>query len=333
VTDVDDLTDAAPAPPTPDAPPVPAATTAVEHALVEGNYPAYRDAKRAEASGKPLPAPVAAAPAVTPTPKPAAPAGVSKRQQQINDYERRIAEQAAEITRLSTTRPAAAPRSEARPEAAAPAPASPQDYERYLAMPEAPKQESFDTYDKFSAAMAVFIADQRFADRDRAAQQRADADRQTAAHTERTTKFSEAIKAVVTTDPKFLESVSADVLALKPFAALAPGEPGGPLNAIAEELLDSAVAPQLMQHFSAHPEDLQRLAQLAPRDLIREFTRLEGRFERPAAAPPPKTVSDAPPPPQTLGTRPADPADPVRGAVMRGDFAAYRAAKRAQQRT
>jgi hypothetical protein len=88
------------------------------------------------------------------------------------------------------------------------------------------------------------------------------------------------------------------------------------------------VAPQLMRHFSDHPEDLQRLSRLAPRELLREMGKLEATIEKPASAPappaaPPKTVTDAPAPPPTLGSRPAVPNDDAEGAVARGDFKAY----------
>jgi hypothetical protein len=330
--------------PTPAAPaqPTPLTPTAVDAAVVEGDVSAFRDARRAERQGKPLatPAPVES-PAPTedddlPTPLATAAAAplerpVSKRQQQINDYERRIAEQTAEITRLKAA-PAPPPAAPAPPKPAAPAAAPVQaDYEKYLAHPDAPKQDKFDSFEKWTAAMSVFIADQRYAEREQAAQTRADGERQQQHQQQRLTGYQERMKAAKTADPEFLTKLSEDVKALKPFAALEPGEQPSALNAIADEILDSDVAPQLLLHFSEHPDDLRRLSALAPRELLREFGRLSARFDQSEApaAPVAKTKSDAPPPPTTFGSRPTTPTDPLDAAVASGDVAAFRAAKRA----
>jgi hypothetical protein len=143
-----------------------------------------------------------------------------------------------------------------------------------------PSPDKFESYDAFVKAQARWEARQELREQSQAAHTRAAADRHAAAEQTTRTKFVESIQATTATDPEFLSRVSPDVLALKPFAALAPGEQGGPRNAIAQELMESAVAPQLMLHFSQHPEELRRLETLAPRDLIREFGRLEARLEK-----------------------------------------------------
>jgi len=301
------------------------ATTASEQAVAGKDFAAYQEAERAERSGKPkTPAPPDPAPAAAAAPSEAQ-RQISKQQQRTNDYERRIAEQAAEIARLRTPPPAAAPRRDAAP-APAPTPEKFPTYDGYLATnPDASLEDWMDARDSWRD-------DKQTA----AAQMRAEAAERAQTEQTRATTFSTQVGARTKADPAFLQKISPDVLALRPFAALGEGEVGGPLNAIAEELLDSPVAPALMEHFTAHPEDLQRLTTLRdPRALIREFGKLEARFDAAAAAddaPAPKTITAAPTPGTTLGSRPAVAGDPIHSAVASGNFSAFRAASLAARR-
>jgi hypothetical protein len=340
---------AAPAQPTP--PPTPTATaapTAVSHAVETRDFRKFREANRAVAQGKPLTAPAPENAAAAEPHEPAAPAAaaqperpVSKRQQQINDYERRIAEQDRRIQELADQlrQPAAAARSAEPSPPAAPEPApaatapSVKDHERFMAMPDAPKVENFDSFEQWTVAMQIFVADKRFEERDAATKQEQTKERQVTAQRERQGAFNERIADARTTDPQFFDRLTPEILALKPFHALEKGERPTALNAIAEELLDSPVAPQLMLHLSEHPEELQRLGAIRdPRTLVREFARLEARFDNEAAptkpaAPTPKTVSAAPAPPVSVGSRStASPADPVKAAIKSRDFRAFRRA-------
>lgn len=323
-----DLEAAAPAQPEQPAPtPTP---TAVEQAAASGDVTSYREARRAERIGKPLdpkpveekPAPAAAAPAQ----KPDEARAVSNRQRQINDYERRIAEQNERIARLESRQtPAAAPRRDDTP-AQAPAPVAEKfpKYEEYLAQkPDASLEDWMDARD-------TWRDDRRTA----AEHTRSEAERRAQTHQQRATKFSDQVGERTKADPKFLERISPDVLSLKPFSSLEAGERGGPMNAIAEELLDSPVATALMEHFTAHPDELQRLAGIrSPRELLREFGKIEARLEQSheAPAPQPKTVTSAPSIGTTLGSRPASPADPVKSAVATNNFATFRS-ERLKQR-
>jgi hypothetical protein len=303
------------------------ATTAVEQAVADNKFSTFRDASRAERSGTPkTPAPPAdATPAAAAAPTEAQ-RQISKQQQRTNDYERRIAEQAAEIARLKTPAQAAAPRRDAAP-APAPTPEKFPTYDGYLATnPDASLEDWMDARD-------TWRDDKQSA----AAQMRAEADQRVQSEQTRATTFSTQVGERTKTDPAFLQKISPDVLALRPFAALGEGEVGGPLNAIAEELLDSPVAPALMEHFTAHPEDLQRLTTLRdPRALIREFGKLEARFDAAAAADdapaPHKTITAAPTPGTTLGSRPAVAGDPIHSAVASGNFSAFRAASLAARK-
>lgn len=175
--------------------------------------------------------------------------------------------------------------------------------------------------------------------------QRVAKDRHAAAATQRTQqqharteKVRTQIAQKVEADPDFLTKVKPEILDLKPFDALAPGEAAGPLNAIAEEILDSPVMPELLLHFSEHPEDLDRLAKIGdPRALVREFGKLEARLDTPAApttsTPHPKTISDAPRPPAQVGSRASEALDPIHAAVVSGDQAAFKEARRRERAT
>lgn len=156
---------------------------------------------------------------------------------------------------------------------------------------------------------------------------------------------SERLKTYIESDPElvklppaerakaFFEGISDEVKSLRPFDAIrdAKGqwtEQPTAKHAVAEALLKSDVAPQLMRHFTDHPEDLANLYKLKePDDLFRAFGKLEERIQRGASKPAaPRTVVTAAPDPGTiLGTRPAAPADPEKAALARGDFRAFEA--------
>lgn len=107
-----------------------------------------------------------------------------------------------------------------------------------------------------------------------------------------------------------------------------------PESPMAADLQDSPYAAQILEHFADHPDDFDRIARSPVRTALREFAKLEQRFEGQATTPPPaattapapkpaKVVTSAPPPPTTLGTRPAEPADEADAALRRDDMAAF----------
>lgn len=224
------------------------------------------------------------------------------------------------------------PASDVRPAAPSPAPAVETfpEYAEYLTQhPDASLEKWMDARD-----------DWRDARKDAKAAEQSEAQALTRSQEARAQRFNAQIQESAKADPEFLSKISPDVLAIRPIAALKPGEAAGPVNIVGAELLNSPVAPQLMRHWSEHPDDLQRLvtvpatlAHLPPverarehtRWMIREIGKLEAKFE-PAgepASPPTKTVSDAPDPGTTLGSRPAAPADAVEAAIRRKDPGAY----------
>jgi hypothetical protein len=351
---MDDGTGAAPAQPgtgTAAATGLPVAVTPADTAVATNDVAAYREARRAERGDPERHAALQRAqgtaaarkgdaetngPAATPPAPGATPdRQVSKRQQTINEYERTVAELKAENARLKGgTAPAGDPRNghDTRPEAGAPkAGAVPVDITRpaleeaafYTTHPEASTADYFRYLNRFD----------REVERATEQMQQSQTAAQRAAH-ERATKFHDQIKAVG--DPaEVIQRIDPDLTALETRAyAQAQGKHPTAANDLADEILDSDVALQVLEHLTAHPEEKAKLLALPNRRaVVREFSRLEARLTPTAAgaAAAPKTITDAPTPAVTLGNRAAHMADPVDSAVARGDVAAYRAA-RLQQR-
>lgn len=200
------------------------------------------------------------------------------------------------------------------------------EYERFLAMPDAPKEENFDSYAKFTAAMGVFITDQRWQEH----QTRQQAETSFHATVDTVRKTGEAAQARLTefakADPDFASKVNPGLLNVEPATMRRlRGEAIGPQHVLAEEIAKSEHVGPLLIHFST-PEGQQDWDRLMrnPSDLQRAFGRLEARFDSASASTPaPKYVSSAAAPPTVLGQRPADTSDPVDAAIKRKDPEAY----------
>ena len=216
-----------------------------------------------------------------------------------------------------------------RPKADAKADSSPAaaptltEWQRYMALPGAPKEDDFSSYGEFTAAQALFIADRRFEDHQARAfeqTQRTQAD-ETLQRT--ADEAATRVRSYAETHPEFEGQVDDRLLAIAPLSALPANARITPQNVLAEAIIQSPVTPQLLQHFST-PEgqkDWQRLCAMPPPDLHRAFGRLEARFDDGAsAASPQKHLSSAPAPATVLGARPADTADPIEKAVREKDF-------------
>lgn len=262
---------------------------------------------------------------------PASEPGTSdKRHGHGGNAETRIRELLEENRRLKAAVPAAAP-------ATSPA----------VSSPAAPAMDSIDPRpdssdltkypdgqwdSKFIEDMSRWAArdERRQADTLRATQERERA--RTEHLRERNTKFTERLQAATTADPSFRDAIAPDVLSLRPTDALQPGEAPSALNALADELVASEHAPQIMRHLSANPDELRRFAAFrTPAELLRAFVALEHKVAGGSASttpkPEPPKLSSAPPPPVSLEGRQHTPADPLQRAVVGQDFNAYRAAK------
>lgn len=199
------------------------------------------------------------------------------------------------------------------------------EYERFLAMPGAPKEEDFDSYAKFSAAQSLFITDQRWQEHqtrtreDVSFSQTVDTVRQMGESAQqRVTEFAKG-------DPDFASKVNPQLLDLDTATVRRlRGESVGQQHVLAEEIAKSEQVGPLLLHFST-PEgqaEWGRLVRLSEPDLLRAFGRLEARFDG-VQTPPPNHVSKAPTPPTVLGQQQADSSDPVDAAIKRKDGAAY----------
>jgi hypothetical protein len=186
------------------------------------------------------------------------------------------------------------------------------------------------TYEQYFDERNDFRAEQRYQQQ----QAQAQAERERTERAARGKAFETRYAEAITADPTFAASLSPQVAGLVPIDALPKGQQIAALNVIGQEILISPIAPLLMRHLSAHPEEFAELASLPTPDAItRRIGKLEARLETgPSSVERPvKTVTDAPAPPPTLGRRAAIPADAVADALVRDDFRAYRDSKNAQE--
>lgn len=262
--------------------------------------------------------PAAAAPLADGAPK------LSRRereQQEINDrirtaVDRATADLRAELSRVKPAEPAAPVQKEA-------------EHKRYLAMPEAPKLADFDSIEEHSAAMAVFVAKQMYAEQDTARTRQTREQEQQTTREGRLKAFDGRLAAAKAADPTFYDKTQSVAAQLVPSAAVLAHKLGplGPLNSLADEVIESEHAPAILAHLAEHPEVFARFKALtSPRDVTREFVRLEASFTVPAKdtppAPPKKILSDLAPPPPALLT-PQSSTDPKAAALARGDFGTF----------
>jgi hypothetical protein len=348
--------------------PVPAAepTTipASAAAILSGDTGSYREARRAERAGKPLnavPAPTPAEPDATAAPAP----HLSRRQQQINARAERAVDSAtaalreenarlkADLDRAKATpapQPAAPAPQPVAAQPAAPAAAAEPDWKRFARMPNAPKLADFDTVEEHTAAMSLFINDQRWEERQTADRQRTERDATDAAQRVQVEGFIKQLHDAKAADPTFADKLSLDVKTrLVPFSALrnpdGTSRQGGPINVIGEHVYASTMAAKVLMHFSEHPDELTRLTSLPPilaalppstertrahiAWMAREYGKLEGRLDTSALSAAPLT--DVPAPIAQLGTRAGEAADPKAAAIRKGDTRAYREIRRQER--
>ena len=342
--------------PAPVASPSPATQPATAAAVTSGKTLDYRAARRAERAGQPMAAvPATVAPAATDQTTEAAPSPAvattpeprkARDQQYISDriregVDRGTAELRAEIERIKQhiQAPPAAAREPQKaydgvdPSDPKPAPDNFETHDAYLAARDEWNERRIERK-QATAATGVRVAQER--------------EELTAAQQARVQKFADQLKTATTADPEFSSKLTPAVRALKPFAALAPGERGGPEHIVAEQVFDSPIAPQVLLHLSAHPDALARLIampaeiQAMPQRvrthhhiqwIVKEFGKLEAALSAPPAtdapAPVPSTtLTSAPSPAQTLGSRPAAAVDPKAAAVKSGNTQAYRELRR-----
>lgn len=331
----------------PDTPFTPTASPAAVKAVESGNFRDFAKAETAatleKRDGKPSTTPADSSPAkpvsqagsTEPTSPPASEPGTQKPPRKGKDADSRVQELLAERAQLRRELELAKQPIETKPADSSPAPAVGEEFPDY---PEYLQTHPNATLRDWSKAHFEHLRTGE--ERQRSAHELA------AAHDKSVNQvvesFHQQFVEVLKTDPEFLDRIDPAIANARPVQALQRGEKAGPANVIASEVMKSSVAPKLMEHFTAHPEDYARLQQLpahlaglppavAAREhvtwIIRELGKIEASLGR-SATPSPQTkpVTGAPDPGTTLGSRPAAPADAAKSAVDKGDF---RSAKRA----
>lgn len=334
--------------PTPEPTPLSAPVeTAADQAVALGDVAAFKEARRAEktpvaqqAGSRPatpvdraasteassLEASEAPDPATPGKPRGTLKTRLTDVDGEIATLKAKLAERDGLLARSrESTPPPTAPSPQTPPPAPAPGLTLPADlvsYDAYLAThPTASLEEFFD---------ARSDARQVLKEQGRAAEQRAQA--QTAARSKAIEGFATRVNEHATADPEFAARISPTILQLRPVFSLQPGEQAGPGNVIAQELLSSPVAPQVMEALSDPEEFARFMAMEHPADIIRGLAKIEARFSAGDAAPPPAHKhSTTPAPVTTLGKRPTDSLPAIDAALRDGDMSAFKAARTAER--
>jgi len=172
------------------------------------------------------------------------------------------------------------------------------------------------------ADLAEYVANHTFARRDSERTQQS-------SRQSRAQAFVDARDKAAAADPGFLDRIRPVASQLVPVDDLKPGQPRGPLNDAAQEILESPNGPAMLAHLADHPDVFERLRTAPNRDaVIRTMATIEAAISAsvPPKTPVVKTTSSAPAPATTLGSRSSAPADEAAAAVAVGDFGRYRSA-------
>jgi hypothetical protein len=143
-----------------------------------------------------------------------------------------------------------------------------------------PTEDEFDNYGDFVDARARYAMQEEFETRSRAAEEQSQANARLQEIGSAVTAFRARLAEAKRADPEFADKLSPDLTNLQPTFTLAPGQSVGSHNIIADEIVSSEHAPDLMLHLTEHPDDLQRIAALSnSREIAREMAKLEARLD------------------------------------------------------
>lgn len=170
-----------------------------------------------------------------------------------------------------------------------------------------PQPQDYETYEEYLDARDSFNRSQWEGE----ITKRAQADAMTRALDQAAHRFRDSAAKVV-------DQISDEVGLLRTEFQLAPGEQATGENWVANELVFSPEsAPALMLHFTAHPEDLQRIAALpTPRAVSREMAKLEARLDAATSGPSTRREEQV--------SRAAPPVKPVTGSPYVTESDEYR---------
>ncbi len=246
---------------------------------------------------------------------------LSKRQQHINDIERKA--KLAEIRADELAAKLAAIEARTQPSAEPAKPKTEEQRALDAADPE-PQEANFEDYGQFVRALSRWEVRQD--KRDAAAA--SDREQQATRAQQADTDFRQRVSTWIGRRDAFLAAHPARADRVTAFLdTLRPGTPMG------DAIMESEVGGEMADYFEANPQEADRIARLPPISALRALGKLEARFDSTttstsaSAGPAAKTVTTAPAPPTMLAARSADPADPVAAAVARGDFSAFEAAE------
>ena len=192
------------------------------------------------------------------------------------EAERRAAVAEARIQEMTTPPPA-------------PAAEQPADWERLKSLPGVPTVDQFTSYEDYSMAMASFIADTRYQEREFEKSSAYEARRQHEAESAQLAKWNDRLTEVRSVNPDFDSSLNLDTPMSLPMQHLAMESPHGI---------------QILQWLSDNPQESQRISTLHPAETYREMGKLEARLEAASPRASARVVSNAKPPVRPLGTSP-----------------------------
>lgn len=195
-----------------------------------------------------------------------------------------------------------------------PAPASmptKAEWERYRAMPDAPKLEEFANYEDWNVATTLFVADKRDDEREHSRQEKAAQQWREDQNKKIDHEFGERWSAAIAEDPSFTERVNPILRNTQRVGALLKDAVPTFDNFLVEQIFRSPHPKALALHLS-DPQTYQRLATLHPMNVIEElaiFNHSQSAASHPASAPKAPAVSHAKPPITPVGSSPvaADP--------------------------
>ena len=158
-----------------------------------------------------------------------------------------------------------------------------------------PAPDQFETYEEYVEA----LTDHKMEERIQRLTEQAEEQRAVKARVDEISGKLDGFRKRIT--PDVLERVDPRLLDLKPSFEVAPGEPLGPANALADELIESEVGPQMMLYLTQNEADVISLFKSPNRlAFAKAFARLEAKVggqavPEPTSAPK-ETYSQAKPP-------------------------------------
>jgi hypothetical protein len=144
-----------------------------------------------------------------------------------------------------------------------------------------PKVEDFQSYEEFTEALTDYKLDAKLEARNREDQTRSQRQQVHSDVGRWKQGFSQRVGEFAKTDPDFNTRLSPDILALKPvYDAVLSGEQVEAKHYIADEIIGSHKAPELLVYFSEHRDEFQRIAALkTPHAVVREMAKVEQKLE------------------------------------------------------